>query len=71
MKKPRVILVSVVALAAIVVSLPARPQTGPAPAIPFSSDAGFTEYSKWSQQPLEPKRPVYPAYPQSTSIRQN
>jgi uncharacterized protein len=53
MKKARLALVSVAALSAIFVSLPAQPQTGPAPALPYSGDAGFTDYSKWNQQALE------------------
>ena len=53
MKRTLLACLSVAALAATAISLPAQPQTGPAPALPYASDAGLTDYSKWSQPALE------------------
>jgi putative CocE/NonD family hydrolase len=53
MKKTLLACLGVAALAATAISLPAQPQTGPAPALPYASDAGLTDYSKWSQPALE------------------
>jgi putative CocE/NonD family hydrolase len=53
MKNTILACLSAIAVAATVVSLPAQPQTGPAPALPSSGDTAPTDYSKWSQAALE------------------
>jgi putative CocE/NonD family hydrolase len=53
MRKTLLACLSLVALGAAAISLPALSQTGPAPALPYASDNAPTDYSKWSQPALE------------------